>query len=1020
MATGTKEIDLEKHIEKYLNSQKITSYNGVDLDLTEYHSVSPKEGKEEYDKDKAIIPSEVIAFLRDTQPEIYNKLVTDIGGSESLANKSILERLNTELKRGTLSVLRSITGFDAGCGAKFKMVYNQPINDKDPEHEELYQKNRLAIVRQLKYSKKCENSIDMVIFLNGLPIVTIELKNTNTGQTHHNAIKQYVTDRPIDGEILFEFKRCLVHFAVGTEQVFMTTQLNGSKTRFFPFNKTYANLKTKSKTGGYLTDYLWEDVLRKDSLMNIVQNYINLQENETIEYNKKSKALETKKSTALIFPRFHQRRAVENLIENIKTEGIGKRYLIQHSAGSGKSNTITWLGFRLSSLYQNYSDENALFDSVLVVTDRRILDKQLQKNFEQFQLTKGEVEFIDEKKSSQDLREAIEKRKRIIITTLQKFSVISESIALFPDRKYAVIIDEAHSSQSGDSARNMRKSLSLEEATIFDKQVEKEEDIDVIVATEIEKKGYKKNISFFAFTATPKPKTIELFSDRINGAKRPFDEYTMEDAIKEEFIIDVMLNYTSFKRYYKLIKRTDIPDKEYEKKKAVRLLGSFVDLQDAAIERKARIMIDHFVAQTSKEIEGEARAMLVTRSRLHAVRYKRKFDDILREMRLPYGALVAFSGTVRDGDMGEDYTEVSMNNLSGKIAIPEALKMPQYRFLIVANKFQTGFDEPLLHTMFVDKKLGGVSSVQTLSRLNRTKKGKRDTMILDFVNDPELVLADFQHYYGTNFIIEENETNPNSLYDVKSKISSFGVFSTEDVDAFAKIFFPKNDIKEKLNGIVDKVCNHILSELDSEQIDVFKKDCKTFVSLYRFLSQIITFTDVELEKWYVFLTALIKKLPYVAEGLPYDILSSVDLDSYKLQYQYNTSLQLESGDTSEDGLSPSDTHTNIDEEVDMLSNIIKILNDTFGLDLTDDDKVEFYKMKDKLFANEELMSFFNADNTRDNIQDKFNQQVEDELLEFINNKLELYNKLTDDKANTMFKRLWFNEVYDRMVRGVRL
>ena len=1013
MATGTKEKHLEEHIEKYLTSQKITSYGGKDLDLTEYRSISPSG----YDKEKAIIPSEVIAFLRDTQPETYDKMVVDVG--ESAAKRSIMDRLNTELKKGTLSVLRS-TSFDAGYGAKFRMVYNQPVNNKNPKHEERYQKNRLAIVRQLKYSIKCENSIDMVIFLNGLPIVTIELKHTNTGQTHHNAIKQYMTDRPIGGETLLEFKRCLVHFAAGTEQVFMTTQLNGSKTRFFPFNKAYANLETKSETGGYLTDYLWEDVLRKDSLMNIVQNYINLQESETMEYNKKSKALETKKSTALIFPRFHQRRAVEKLIENIKTQGIGKRYLIQHSAGSGKSNTITWLGFRLSSLHQHYSDDKVLFDSVLVVTDRRILDKQLQKNFDQFQLTKGEVAFIDDKCTSQDLREAIEKRKRIIVTTLQKFSVISETIALFPDRKYAVIIDEAHSSQSGDSARNMRKALSLEEATLFDKEVEKEEDIDEIVAAEIEKKGFKKNISFFAFTATPKSKTIELFSERINGEKRPFDEYTMEDAIREEFILDVMLNYTSFKRYYKLIKRDDIPDKEYEKKKAVRLLSSFVDLQDAAIERKARIMIDHFVAQTSKEIEGEARAMLITRSRLHAVRYKRKFDDILREMRLPYNALVAFSGTVRDGDTGEDYTEVSMNNLTGKSSIPEALKLPQYRFLIAANKYQTGFDEPLLHTMFVDKKLGGVSSVQALSRLNRTKKGKRDTMILDFVNEPELILADFQHYYGTNFIIEENETNPNSLYDVKSKIYSFNMFSVEDATNFAEIYFRENDVKEKLNGIVDVVCHNIISELDSEQINVFKKDCKTFVSLYRFLSQIITFVDPELEKLCVFLMALIKKLPYVAEGLPYDVLSSVELDSYKLQYQYNTSLNLESGDTSENGLSPADSHTNIDEDVDMLSNIIKILNDTFGLDLTDDDKVEFYKMKDKLYENEELMSFFNTDNTRDNIQDKFNQHVEDELLEFINNKLELYNKLTDDKANTMFKRLWFNEVYDRMVRGVRL
>ena len=1014
MATGTSEKHFEQHIEQYLIAEPIVSYGGTTLQLKEYHSVDSSE----YNPQRAIIPSELIAFLRDTQAEKYDKMVIDAGGTEN-ANRSILDRLNTELKYGTLALIRKKT-FDAGYGAKFEISFRKPENNLTPEAEVLYNKNRLAIVRQLYYSNKNKNSIDTVIFLNGLPIVTLELKNTLTGQKHHNAIKQYMTDRKTDGEPLLEFKRCLVHFAVGTEQVFMTTKLAGHNTKFFPFNKSFENTKTISPSGGYKTDYLWEDVLRRDSLINLVHNYINIEEKEEKVFNKNTKVLETKKSTALIFPRFHQRRAVERLITDVKLNGTGKRYLIQHSAGSGKSHTITWLGYRLASIHQYYSDEKVMFDSVLVVTDRRVLDKQLQKNFKQFEQEPGEVEIIDDKCTSLDLKSAIENRKRIIVTTLQKFSVISDTISLFPDRKYAVIIDEAHSSQSGDSARNMRKALSLDEAKIFDEAVEKEEDVDAIVAQEIEKKGLKKNISFFAFTATPKPKTIELFSERINGRKEPFDEYTMEDAIKEGFILDVMLNYTSFKRYYKLIKKADIPDKEYEKKKTVRLLSSFVDLQDAAIERKARVMIDHFVAQTSKEIEGEARAMLVTRSRLHAVRYKRKFDEILQEMRLPYGALVAFSGTVKDGDTGEDYTEASMNNLQGKTSIPDALKLPKYRFLIVANKYQTGFDEPLLHTMFVDKQLGGVASVQTLSRLNRTRKGKRDTMIIDFVNDPEDIQSDFQKFYGKNYMEEENETNPNSLYDVKGKIQSLKVFTDNDINDFAKIFFTQNNEKEKLNGIIDKVCSHIIAELYDEEIETFKGDCKSYVNLYRFLSQIITFTDVELEKWYVFITALIKKLPYVVNKLPYDVLSSVELDSYKLQYQYNTSLNLESGDSSEDGMSPASTHIGGEDEIVMLTNIIKVLNDTFGLDLTDEDKVDLYKMKDKLYANEELMSFFNSDNTRDNIQDKFNQQVEDELLEFINGKLELYNKLTDDKTNTMFKRLWFNEVYNRMVRGVRL
>lgn len=1020
MASGTKECHFEEHIESCLVSEPIMSYGRKLLDKTEYNSVSPQE----YDKERCLVPSEIVTFLKDTQSEEFEKLVNTLGDEEK-AIRSLLDRLDAELRQaikketqaGTLELLRK-SSFEAGYGARFRLFYSQPVSDKTSEHEEYYHKNRLAIVRQLKYSLKNENSIDMVIFLNGLPIITMELKNTLTGQTHHNAIKQYIEDRPIDGEKLFEFKRCLVHFAVGTEQVFMTTRLAGRSTRFFPFNKTYANESTESE--GYKTDYLWEDVLRKDSLLDLVCNYISLQIDSEKEYDEKTKHLKEERNIALIFPRYHQRRAVRKLTEDVRQNGAGRRYLIQHSAGSGKSNTITWLAFRLSSLHRNYSDESTLFDSVIVVTDRKVLDAQLQKNIKNFSLTPGEVAAIDDKCTSQDLRKAIESRKRIIITTLQKFPVISESITLFSDRNYAVIIDEAHSSQSGDAARSMRKALSLTEAAIFDDAVEKEEDLDAIVSAEIEKKGLKKNISFFAFTATPKPKTIELFCERMYGTKEPFDEYTMEDAIKEGFILDVMQNYMSFKRYYKLIKKADIPDEEYEKKKTVRLLSNFVDIQDAAIERKARIILEHFVSQTSKEIQGKARAMLVTRSRLHAVRFKRKFDEIMREMRLPYGALVAFSGTVHDGETNEDYTEVSMNNLSGKVSIPEALKLPQYRILIVANKFQTGFDEPLLHTMFVDKKLGGTSTVQTLSRLNRTKKGKDSTMVLDFVNDPEMVLEDFQKYYGKNYILEENETDPNSLYDVKSKILSFDVFSKDDTDEFAEIFFRNHNNKENLNGVLDKICSVAKNKLNSEQMDLMRKDMRTFTRLYQFLSQIVTFKDVELEKLYVFLVALIKKLPYQIAELPYDVLSSVELDSYKIQYQYTANLNLESGNSSENGLSPADSHPNIEEETDFLSNIIKTLNDTFGLDLTDEDKVEFYRMKDKLYANNELMSFFNKENTKDNIRDKFNEEIDSELLNFINDKLELYNKLTDDRANTMFKRLWFNEVYDHMIRGVRL
>jgi len=492
----------------------------------------------------------------------------------------------------------------------------------------------------------------------------------------------------------------------------------------------------------------------------------------------------------------------------------------------------------------------------------------------------------------------------------------------------------------------------------------------------------------------------------------------MEQAIKEGFIKDVLKNYMSWKRYYKLIKRTEIADKEYEKKKTVRLLSSYVDLQDHAIEKKARIMIEHFVSQTQNEIQGKARAMLVTRSRLHAVRFKRKFDDIMREMKLPYGALVAFSGTVTDSETGQDYTKENMNNLGGKIDIPDAFKLPQYRILIVANMYQTGFDELLLHTMFVDKKLGGTSTVQTLSRLNRTAPGKDTTMVLDFVNDPEKVQEDFQKYYGSNYMELDDQTDPNSLYDVQQKIEAFHIIYQNDIEAYAKLFFTKGDHKEKLQPILNEVVKRYSAELDEDQKVSFKANIKNYVRLYRFLSQIITFTDVQLEKCYVFLSDPFKKLPASPNALPTEVLEEIDLDSYKLQHQFTTDLELQSQNTSMLGMTPGSDGKKKEEEIEWLTKIIKVLNDTYGLDLKEEDKVEFERMRKNIYANEQLMSYFNKKNSKDNIQDKFFEEVDNELLGFINTKLELYNKLSEDKANMMFKSIWFNELYDKRVRGI--
>lgn len=1029
-----KELDLEKYIVDYLTSQPIITIAGEALvdskgeQMYEYRQVQTSD----YDRDLCLIRAEVVAFLKDTQPEEYKKLVDAKGGNEADAEKALFSRLDSELSRyGTLKVLKDRNGLSAP-GANFKMMYTKPVSSKNAEHEGRYHLNRVSVMRQFKYSNKdTALAIDLCIFLNGLPVATIELKNALTGQTHENAIKQYMKDRPVKGEKSLEFKRILVHFACGTEQVYMTTRLNGDETRFFPFNMFFENKPPKNVTyevHAVRTEYLWRDVLRKDSLIDLIQNYILLQENEEKKYDKKSGKLVTEKSEVMIFPRYHQRRAVWRLLAEQREKGVGHRYLIQHSAGSGKSNTITWLAFRLSNLFQNYTDAKPMFDTVFVVTDRLALNTQIGKNIRQFDITPGEVEYIMDsedgkvKKTAQDLKNAIEKHKKIIVVNIQKFPSISEAVEHYTDRNYAVIIDEAHSSQSGNMARQMRKAMSLDEAAKFDEEIEEETDEEKMLNDAIEQEmvrtGVKRNVSYFAFTATPKPQTLELFCENINGEKEPFDVYSTKQAIDEGFILNVLENYMSFKRYYKLMTAKGVVDSEYEKKKTVRLLSSYVDLQDAAIEKKSRIMIEHFVSQTSKEIDGEARAMLVTKSRLHAVRYKKKFDEIMQEMHLPYKALVAFSGTVKEED-GAEYTEKNMNNLDGNISIPEALKLPKYRILIVAMKYQTGFDEPNLHTMFVDKKLGDISTVQTLSRLNRKRKGKGSTMVLDFVNNPDDVQADCQQYYGRNYMVVEDETDPNTLYELQSELYHFNVFEKEDVREFAKYYFLDNSDKQKVNKVLDRVCDHAISTLDDKQQEIFRKRLRRFSNLYNFLSQIITFKDADLAQLAPFCVAVFKKMPYKKRNLPYEVLDEIVLDSYKIKYLGAQNIGLSDGDSAMKGQTAGHDSATTEDEKDFLSNIIKMLNDTYGLELSEDDRVELNKMRQRVVDDQELMGFFNTDNSRDDVKKMFEEKIDEELLNFINSKLELYNKLTEDRANGMFKNIFFNEFYDQRVRGLK-
>ena len=985
MASNYKEMNFEEHIESHL-----------------LNSGYRKRTPEEYDKALCLIPNEVIQFIQATQPKEFEKLEKQYGADTS---PKLLERIAREVgKYGVLYVLRKGV---ADRGAKFKLAYFQPSSGMNPEHQTLYQGNRFSVVRQLKYSQKNENSIDTALFLNGLPIVTIELKNSLTGQTLENAEKQYKHDRLPNGEPLLAFKRCLVHFAVGNEQASMTTHLQGEKTRFFPFNKDSEN---PVNPNGHKTHYLWEDIWQASTLLELINNYLHVQAISERSYDPQAGTVTEKVSEAFIFPRYHQLDVVRHLLKLVQADGVGKNYLVQHSAGSGKSNSIAWLAHQLASFYQKADDTERLFDSIIVVTDRRLLDRQLQNTIKQFEQTEGVVKKIDE--NSAQLRDALKAGKAIIITTLQKFPVISASMTDLKGKRFAVIIDEAHSSQSGESAKHLKKTLAvdLEGAEAEDTTGD---DLEDEIMQEIRARGRQSHISYFAFTATPKNKTLELFG-RKNAEGKPVAHhvYSMRQAIEENFILDVLKNYTTFKRYFKLVKKIEA-DSEYEKKKAIRLLTSDVDLTPHAIEQKTRIMLDHFLEKTVHTIQGKGRAMVVTRSRLHAVKFYLAFRKVMEEKNLNFKPLVAFSGEVADPDTKEKYTENSLNRLPPRVAIEDAFKTPEYRILVVANKYQTGFDEPLLHTMYVDKRLAGVQAVQTLSRLNRTRSGKTDTLVMDFVNEVEDIQSAFQPYYQTTLL--EEETDPNKLYDHQTTLKAFEVFTDKDVDEFAEIFFNINMPQEKYQPVLDRVVNVWNYKPEQDRED-FRATVQKFIRLYGFVSQIITFTDVSLEKLYVFAKALNRKLPRRKTRLPLEIRDAVDLDSFRLQETYSGEIELDPSDGTVPGMGDGGMGGNEDEK-DLLSNIIKTLNETYGIELTEDDKVDMARLLDNYIANEELKGVMVADNPRDSKKYKSDQVLDTLFLEFVHTKLDLYKKLTEPKANQMIKRQWFEVMASEMGGG---
>ena len=927
---------------------------------------------EDYDRELCLLTRDVLDFVQATQPKEWQRLSQHHGAE---VRERFLKRLSSEIeRRGTLDVLRRGLK-DMGCS--FRLAYFRPASGLNEEARRLHGANFFAVVRQVRYSARNEKSLDLVLFLNGMPVFTAELKNPLTGQTVEDAIRQYKTDRDVR-EPFFAYGRCLAHFAVDSELVYVTTHLAGRKTRFLPFNRGRfggaGNPPVPPTRGGYPTGYLWDETWARDSVLDLVRQFIHEVEEED-ENGRKT----------------------------------GRRYLIQHSAGSGKSFTIAWLAHRLSTLHD--ADDRRVFDSIVVVTDRRVLDRQLQSTIRQFEQTLGVVENIDT--TSRQLKDALEGGKTIIVTTLQKFPVIAAEIGELPGQRFALIVDEAHSSQSGESTKSLKAVLaspSLEGAEEEESEAATpEEELENAILAEMEMRGRLPNLSTFAFTATPKPKTLELFGIRHrDGSFAPFHLYSMRQAIEEGFILDVLASYTTLKAYWRLWKTVE-DDPRYDKKKAAYLLKSFVELHPHAIDAKVRIMVDHFADRVQSTIGGRAKAMIVTRSRLHAVRYKRAVDAYLAAQGHPFKALVAFSGTVQDA--GRSYTEANMNG-APEAQTARTFDGPEHRFLIVANKFQTGFDQPLLHTMYVDKKLGGVNAVQTLSRLNRTHPEKRGTMVLDFANEADGVKAAFDPYFETTLLSEA--TDPNLLYEAQSRLEEYPVYAPADVDRFVRAWFDSGATQDRLYAALAPVVERF-GELSAEEQPDFRGQITDYVRLYAFLAQVLTFADPDLEKLYVFARHLRPLLPVAREELPREVQQNIDMESYRLQETRSGRIALERTAGVLDPIGPKGAHGSAPEEIETLSRIIAELNERFGLELGPEHRVTLGQMMDRLDSDEALGVAARV-NTRENVRLTFDQKVEQVIQEIVDSNFDLYRRITDDRA---FGDVIKNLLFDQYVRGHR-
>ena len=893
----------------------------------------------DFDRDLALLPGTLMEFVEATQPKAWGQL-TSLHGDQ--LRPKLLAALTKKLDQvGTLEVLRRGLKF---YGQRLQLAYFEPGAQHDPGAWQLFEANRLTVIRQLRYDLTNENELDLALFVNGLPVATIELKNAMTGQKAGNARQQYRNDRDPKAR-LFAWgtkgpQRALVHFAVDTDEAYMTTRLAKDRTVFLPFNRgNNLGAGNPPVEGKHRTAYLWEVVLERRSLLDILARFLHVQVKET---NDPSTG-QTSERRTLIFPRYHQLDCVRKLVAESRERGAGKNYLIQHSAGSGKSNSIAWLAHRLSSLHNAAGEK--VYHTVIVITDRRVLDQQLQDTIYQFDHTPGVVERID--KHSNQLAEALESGAPIIISTIHKFGFIQDKIESLPDRRYAVIVDEAHSSQTGEMAVAMKEALS--DSSIEERLEEAGDDLDPTEALALRAalfRGPQPNLSFFAFTATPKYKTLEMFGHRdASGKPVPFHLYSMRQAIEEAFIHDVLKGYTTYRQFYALQKAV-ADDPELDKRRAAAALAKFVNLHPSNIAQKVEVIVEHFRSCVAGLLGGKAKAMVVTDSRLAAVRYKRAMDAYIASKGYRgLGCLVAFSGEVRDPDFPETpFTEPGMNQGIKETELPEKFASAAYQVLIVANKYQTGFDQPLLCAMYVDRRLAGIQAVQTLSRLNRKYTGKESTFVLDFRNESEEILAAFQDYYETTAVSEI--VDPQRLYELETELESTQLWTRSEVNAFAGVFFklPADKSPEDhgpLNAWLDPAVDRFKAWADEgnegkarqEQV---RGQLAAFRNLYSFLGQIVPFHDPDLEKLYVYVRLLLKKLPRPEGPPPWDPGEDVILKDLRLKKEAEDDLELAKGESGELP-PPSSTGTGGASQVhERLSTIIQRLNERFGLSIPED------------------------------------------------------------------------------------